>query len=197
MKVLGRLAMAAAMLVPIGVAVAAPAGAVNTNTAACTGTTGAINSVLTNNGVGDHGGLLLARKGSQQFKLSATTGTDCGTVVDAGTLSAVFTTATAVNCQTASSTTLGGHGTLKWTAPAGMGKSVANISWRWTSPTHLHYSGSVSATGSTTNVFNGQHVSGGVTTQQSLLAVANGGNCTSTIPLTHFTITGWTLSIHA
>jgi hypothetical protein len=194
MRTLGRLAMAAALIVPVGAVVATSAGAANTNTAACTAT-GNMNSVLTNNGVGDHGGLLLARKGSQQFKVTAATNSDCGTVVDSGTLSAVMTTATAINCQTASTTTLGGSGTFTWTAPPGMGKSVANIQWRWTGPQTMHYSGSVSATGSSNNVFGGQHVSGNLHTVQSLLAVAAGGNCTATIPLTHFTIDAMNIKI--
>ena len=196
MKVLGRLAMAAAVLVPIGaVVVAAPAGAANTNTASCTGVSGSIDNITTNNGVHDNGGLLLAKKGTQQYKVKAATSTDCGSVVNAGNLSAVITTATAINCQTAKTTTLGGSGTFTWTDPAGMGKSVANLQFRWTGNTTLHFSGSVSSTGSSNNIFGGQHVTGNVTTTQSLAALAAGGSCSATAPLHHFAITAWSLSI--
>jgi hypothetical protein len=195
MRTLGRLAMAAALIVPAGaVATASSAGAVNTNTAACTAV-GQINGQHTNNGVGDNGGLLLAKKGSQQFKLTAKTNSDCGDVVDAGRMKATFTTATAINCQTATTTTMGGSGTFTWTAPDGMGTSVANIRFRWTSPTTLRYAGSVSSTGSSNNIFGGQHVNGLVTTVQSLKAKAAGGNCTATIPLTKFIISGMNIKI--
>lgn len=188
MRRLGRLALAAAVLVPVGAFATAPAGAAAPG-ASCTGSTGAINSVLTNNGVGDHGGLLLARKGSQQFRLSASGQTCTGGFVTGARTKMKVTTATPVNCQNINTTTLGGSGTFTWTAPAGMGTSNFNVQWRWTSNTTIHFSGSVSASGSTNNLFNARHVNGNITTSTSLASTASGGNCSATIPLTSFAIT--------
>ena len=204
MRTLGRLAMAAALIVPVGAVTATSAGAASTNPnqATCSGTGGAINSQTVNNGVGDHGGLLLARKGAQKFQLKSTVGTNTnpstncsGGVVNGGNIVATFTTATAVNCQTAPGVSMGGVGTITWTSPAGMGKTSANVQFTWRTNTSLHYSGSVTANNSTTNVFKGDHVSGNVFTQQSLAATASGGNCSATIPLTHFDITSIVLRI--
>lgn len=199
MRVLGRLMFSVALMVPVGVAVANSSGAVVHNTASCAGTTGSIDSNLKNNGVGDNGGLLLATKGPQQFKLLARGQSCTGGTVTHARVAAQVTTATAVNCQTirvnASATppqsgvVLGGSGTFTWTAPDGMGSSNFNVQWLWTSDTTIHFSGSVSAGGSTNNVFGGDHVSGNITTSTSLKSVASGGNCTATIPLSHFNIT--------
>ena len=198
MRVLGRLAMAAALTIPIGMVAAGMAHASNGHTAICTGTTGAIDNILTNNGVGDNGGLLLVKKGPQQYKVSAG-GQSCtnGSDVTAARVKFVVTTATAMNCQTAISQAvqMGGSGTFTWTAPAGMGTSNFNIRAQWTTPTHIKIWGSVSAGGSSNNVFGGNHITGGIDTSTSLKSAASGGNCTSTIPLHHFTITNITYSI--
>ena len=190
MRVLGRLAMAAALMVPIGVLAATSSGAVNTNTATCTGATGTIANVLINNGVGDNGGLLLAKKGPQQYKLSAGGQACTGGVVSAARVKAVVTTATAVNCQTllANAVQLGGSGTFTWTAPAGMGTSNFNVRFQWRSNTKIKFWGSVSSTASSNNVFRGNHISGFIGTSTSLASAASLGNCSAVNPLSAFSI---------
>jgi hypothetical protein len=195
MRVLGRLAMAAALMVPIGVVAATSAGASTAYHATCTGASGSIDNVLKNNGVGDNGGLLLQAKGPQQYRLSASGQTCTGNAVSAARVKAVVTTATAVNCTTIKSTTLGGSGTFTWTAPVGMGTSNFNIRWNWTSNTAIHIAGSVSAGGSSNNIFGGNHITGSITTSTSLASTATGGNCSATIPLSHFTITAISYSL--
>jgi hypothetical protein len=199
MRVLGRLAMAAALTIPIGMVAAGMAHASNGHTATCTGTSGSMDNILTNNGVGDNGGLLLVQKGPQQYKATAG-GQTCtnGSDVTAARIKFVVTTATAMNCQTAISQAvqLGGSGTATWTAPAGMGTSNFNIRAQWTTPTHIKIWGSVSAGGSSNNIFGGDHITGGIDTTQSLLSAAHpGGSCTSVLPLHHFAITGITYKI--
>jgi hypothetical protein len=103
------------------------------------------------------------------------------------------TTTSPVNCQTLPKTptqpgvALGGAGTFTWTAPAGMGMSNFSVRWTWISNTKIHFAGSI--TGGTSVLFGGRHVSGNLTTLQSLAPVASGGNCSATLPLTHFDIT--------
>ena len=179
MRTLGRLAMAAALIVPVGAVVATSSAGATSNHASCNGS-GQINSQTTNNGVGDHGGLLYARKGSQQFKGTGS-GPCSGIVVTSNKVSMTVTTQTAVNCQTIIGVPIGGNGTFTWNT--GMGTSNFSIQWRWTTPTSIHFSGSVQGAG---NVFLGNHISGNIHTTKSLLAVANGGNCTVTNPLTNF-----------
>jgi hypothetical protein len=192
MRTLGRLAMAAALIVPVGaVAATSSAGAATNNHASCSGT-GAINSQTTNNGVGDNGGLLYSRKGSQQFKGTGS-GTCTGGVVTSNRVKMTVTTKTAVNCQTIGATTLGGSGTFTWNA--GMGTSNFNVQWRWTSDKTIHISGSVSAGGSQDNTFGGNHISGNITTAQSLKTVASGGNCSAVNPLKHFDITNYNFKV--
>jgi hypothetical protein len=76
-----------------------------------------------------------------------------------------------------------------------MGTSNFNIRAQWTDATHIHIWGSVSAGGSSNNVFGGNHITGNITTTQSLKSAASGGNCTSTIPLHHFAISAISYSI--
>jgi len=181
MRTLGRLLMAAALIVPVGAVVAtSSAGASTTNHASCSGS-GSIVSQLTNNGVGDNGGLLYSKKGAQQFKGTGS-GPCSGGIVTSNRVKMIVTTQTAVNCQTIGSTVLGGNGTLTWNT--GMGTSSFSIQWKWTSNTTIHISGNVTAPAD--NTFIGNHISGNMTTTKSLAAAASGGNCTATIPLTNF-----------
>ena len=186
MKVLGRLVMAAALIVPVGVVAATSAGAApNPNHATCAsvGTAGTLTSTTKNGQKG--GGLLYVKKAPQQYTV-ASSGTCTGNVVTTYSLKAKVTTATAVNCQNINLTTLGGSGTFKWETD--MGSSTANIHVQWTGKTSLKFQGDVVSTNSSTNVFKGQHIKGTITTATSLNATANGGNCSSTVPLTVFHI---------
>jgi hypothetical protein len=156
--------------------------------ATCTGTRGTIDSVPTTNGA-EGEGLLYTKKSRQQFKLSAS-GQGCtGTFVSGARTRMVVTTKTLVNCQTLPTATLGGSGTFTWTAPPGVGASNFSVHWYWSSKTSIHFSGSVSTGGSAAHMFRGKHVSGNLTTLQSLAAVASGGSCSATQPLRHFDIT--------
>lgn len=198
MRTLGRLAMAAALIVPVGAVVATSAGAAGVRNAAHCTIAGSLDSSTSNNGVGDNGGLLLAQKGSQAFNVHFHTTSNCALGIPVGTVAVVNTghdkgtqtTASAVNCQTASTTTLGGTETITWKIPVGMGTSVASAQLRWTGQKTLNLSGSVSSTASANNVFKSAHVSAHITTIQSLASVASGGNCSATIPLTHFDFSG-------
>ena len=160
--------------------------------AACSGKSGTIDSVLTDNGVGGSG-LLYATKSPQQFRASASGQTCSGGIVSAARTKMTVRTTTPVNCQTLPQTTtqpgvpLGGAGTFTWTAPAGMGTSNFSVRWTWISNTKIHFAGSI--TGGASVLFGGRHVSGNLTTLQSLAPVASGGNCRATIPLMHFDIT--------
>ncbi len=196
MRTLGRLAMAAALIVPVGAVIASPAGAANPNHAACTGSI-AVNSNLSNNGVGDHGGLLYTVKGSQQFTVTGT-GTCTGGIVSSVKIKATVTTATASNCQTISATTLGGNGKLTWNT--GMGASGVSALFRFgasgvngAQAAHLH--GGVTNAGSTTDTFKGNTVTINTNNlNHGLKTVLSGGACQATIPLTSFS-GNFTLSI--
>lgn len=190
MRTLGRLAMAAALIVPVGaVAATSSAGASTSNHAACNGS-GAIVSQLTNNGIGDHGGLLYSRKGAQQFKGTGN-GPCSGGIVTSNRVKVIVTTQTPVNCQTIKNTTLGGNGTLTWNT--GMGTSNYSIQWKWTSNTTIHFSGNVTGPGA--NTFQGNHISGNMQTTKSIAAAASGGNCTATQPLTDFGVVTYAFTV--
>lgn len=147
-------------------------------------------SQLTNNGVGDQGGLLYSKKGAQQFK-GAGSGACGGGSVTSNRIKMIVNTQTPVNCQTIGSTLLGGSGTLIWNT--GMGTSSFSIQWKWTSNTTIHISGNV--TGPQDNTFMGNHISGNMHTAKSLAAAASGGNCTATIPLTNFGAVSYSFTV--
>jgi hypothetical protein len=188
MRTLGRLVMAAALIVPVGAVIASPAGAANPNHATCSGTF-SINSNLTNNGVGDHGGLLYTVKGSQQFTVNGN-GACSGGIVSSVHIHATVTTATASNCQTISATTLGGNGHLTWNT--GMGQSGISALFKFgamstngAQAAHLH--GGVTNAGSTTDTFGGNTVTINTSNlNHGLKTVLSGGACQATIPLTSF-----------
>lgn len=188
MRTLGRLAMAAALIVPVGAVIASPAGAANPNHASCTGTI-KVTSNTSNNGVGDNGGLLYTVKGSQQFTVNGN-GTCIGGIVSSVHIHATVTTATASNCQNVSLTTLGGNGKLTWNT--GMGASGISALFRFgtsnvngSQAAHLH--GGVTAAGSSTDTFKGNTVTINTNNlNHGLKTVLSGGACTATVPLTSF-----------
>jgi hypothetical protein len=191
MKALGRLAMAAALIVPlgaVGLSATSVGAATNPNHASCTGTV-SVTSDTSNNGVGDHGGLLYTRKGSQKFTISGH-GTCTGGIVSTVKIAGSVTTATASNCQNISATTLGGNGKLTWNP--GMGASATSDLFKFGAPAinaaqaaSVH--GSVSNAGSTTDTFRGNTVSIAITgLNHGLKTVLSGGACQATVPLTSF-----------
>jgi hypothetical protein len=198
MRVLGRLAVAVAVVAPVFAV--GTAGAASQYSTLCgagnalPGTNvGSINSVLVNNGVAGPG-LLLAKRNPQQLRL-AVPGNACVAgpvgqqVVTRANVTMQATTATAVNCgDLLKGAQLGGNGKFTWTAPAGMGTSSFAVRWVWKTDSTIHFWGSVSNTGSSNNIFSGDRVSGFVLTKERIISKASGGDCTATIALTHWTV---------
>jgi hypothetical protein len=188
MKAIARLAMAVALMAPVGVLAATSAGSAD-YTADCSATSG--NLDLTHNaGVGDNGGLVQVAKGPQQYGISVSGLTCTGNAVAAGDLAATVTTSTEVNCDNLveNSVPLGGSGTLTWTSPAGMGESNISLQLRWTSDTGGTINGVVSNQGSAQNIFGGDTVAGTFTTNEDLDAIGNGGDCSATNPIDGFAL---------
>jgi len=188
MKAIARLAVAVALMAPVGVLAATSAGTAD-YTASCSGTSG--NLDLTHNaGVGDNGGLVQIAKGPQQYTLTSSGLTCTGDAVAQGDISATVTTATEVNCDNLveQSVPLGGSGTLTWTDPAGMGESNISLQLRWTSDTGGTINGVVSNQGSAQNIFGGDHVHGTFTTNEDLNAIGDGGDCSATNPIDGFSL---------
>ena len=199
MRVLGRFAVAVALVAPV---LAAPAtgAAASQYSALCGGgnalpttNVGSINSVLVNNGVAGPG-LFLAKRYPQQLRLTSA-GNTClpgpigQQVVTKANVAMTATTLTPVNCaDLLKGAQLGGNGKFTWTAPVGMGTSSFAVRWVWKSDNTIHFWGSVSNTGSANNIFGGDHINGNVLTKERIVSTAIGGNCTAVIPLTHWTV---------
>ena len=199
MKRLGRLALAAALLVPAGIAVSTGAGAVGPSATCSGGLAGT---------VGIAPGLKLVARQSQALSIANATQSVCsGGYVTAGVVKtqALFPLKTAaVNCQNllngiATKTPLwSGRIQATWTAPPGMGKTVAAISAYVTSSvgtsTSFHFSGNVIPGG---NLFTHGHVSGNFTIDKGLnsTAATPAGSCSLLNPITGANITASSLKI--
>ncbi|MFM7224588.1 MAG: hypothetical protein ACKO1Y_04010 [Actinomycetota bacterium] len=188
MKAIARLAVAVALMAPVGVLAATSAGTANYS-ATCSGTAGNLDLVH-GAGVGDNGGLVQVAKGPQQYTLTSDGLVCTGNAVAEGDLSATVTTSTEVNCDNLVETSvpLGGSGTLTWTDPAGMGESNISLQLRWTSDTGGTINGVVSNQGSAQNIFGGDTVAGTFTTVEDLDAIGNGGDCSATNPIDGFAL---------
>lgn len=201
MKVLGRLAMATALLVPVGIATIGNAGAA-VSTASCTGAAGSATYTP---------GLLLTTRAGQAVKVTETGGT-CGggtvtsvaiTTVQASRNAKAALVSVPVSCNTllANLTTgdLPFNGTIRAQWNAGMGYNTAKIS-----AVIVHSTGATTVfqfRGTTTDSHNspfgaGRPVHGRFVVGTGLHTVASGGNCTSKIPLTGGAITGGTLNVN-
>jgi len=188
MKAIARLAMAVALMAPVGVLAATSAGTAD-YTANCSGTAGNIDLVH-GTGVGDNGGLVQVAKGPQQYTITSDGLVCTGNAVAEGDLSATVTTSTEVNCDNLveEEVPLGGSGTLTWNDPAGMGESNISLQLRWDTDTSGTFTGVVSNQGSAQNIFGGDTVRGTFSTNEDLDAIGNGGDCSATNPIDGFTL---------
>ena len=185
MRILGRLAMAAALLVPVGM-VAAGSASASGGGFSCSGTTGSATATP---------GLLLSTGKPQQWAISANGLACTGGFVTSGRLKASLQTTT-TNCAGLVGKTSNGAGTLTWTAPAGMGSSTAKLNFKVTGSTGQETHGTITGvvTTSGSNLAAGKPIAGAFSLNKGLKSVASGGNCTVTIPLTSFGINS--ISLH-
>jgi hypothetical protein len=179
MRVLGRLAFAAALLVPVGVAVSAPAGA-SVGTASCSGNAGtAVASP----------GLLLTTYNPQSIALTATLSTCTGGFVTGGTLTAKFATPN-VRCGTLIGKSDPGTAKFTWNAGDHAGTTSAKFNLKVATSgnhqTHGTFNGVVTTTGS--NLFAGKAISGTIDLTKALTSVNAGGDCSVTHRLRTFPI---------
>jgi hypothetical protein len=155
--------------------------------AACTGSAGS---------VGANPGLLYSTSNPQTITLASTMSSCTGPYVSSARISFSFRSSTEINCKNAINVTSGGSGTLFWPAPAGMGKTAATLRFVITSSsghvTKVHFYGDVT---SKANVFTSNHVSGNITLDRGLPSVADGGDCSTTTPLTSFGVTSITMKL--
>ena len=183
MKAIARLAMAVALMAPVGVLAATSAGTASYTTT-CSASSG--NMDLTHNTVvGDNGGLVQIAKGPQQYDLDVSGLTCTGNAVAQADVHAIITTATEVNCDNLveGQVPLGGSGTITWTSPADMGVSNVSVQVHWTSDTTGAFIGTVSNQGSAQNIFGGKTVRGTFTTSTDLDTTQNGGDCSVLAPI--------------
>jgi hypothetical protein len=137
--------------------------------ASCTGNAGTVNVTP---------GLTPSSPKPQTFELSSTLGKCRGPYVRAASISISFRSASPISCRSALDVNNSGSGTIRWTAPRGMGKSSLTLRMVLTSTsghtTKAHVHGDVT---SNVNVFKGSHVSGDLTLTRGLKASSGGGDC--------------------
>jgi Fibronectin type III domain len=129
-------------------------------------------------------GLATSAAKPQTFKLASKLGRCRGPYVRAASIAISFRSSTAISCRSALNVNSTGSGTIRWTAPRGMGKTSLTLRLVLTSTsghtTKAHVYGVVT---SNVNVFKGSHVSGDLTLDRGLKATSDGGDC-STAALT-------------
>lgn len=188
MRILGRLAMAAALLVPVGIVAAGQAGAAGGGFN-CHGAAGTVSASP---------GLLLSSSRPQTLGVSST-GLSCsGGFVTGGNLSASLQTPN-VRCSGMVGKSGNGSGTLTWTAPANMGKSTAKLNFKVTGTVAHTTTGTITGTVTTSgsNLGSGKAISGSFTLNKGLKPTAQGGDCSVTSPITSFGITAIALKTNA
>ena len=192
MRALGRLALAAALIVPVGAVGFQPLRQVQRPiriTQRARATSG-IKSETSNNGVGDHGGLLYTRKGSQKFVISGK-GTCTGGIVTSVSIKESVTTTDRVELPEHQ------RNDARWQRQADLEHRDGHVGHRrpfqrsehrrLTTHQTAKVHGAVSNAGSTNDTFKGNTVKIGITgLNNGLLAKASGGACQATIPLTSF-----------
>jgi hypothetical protein len=184
MKSFGRLLMAAALIVPAGVALAPSAGASGGHFA-CTGTDGAIKVTP---------GLTLSQSRPQRYQGAATGLTCTGGFVSGGSLA--FNANSGSKSERCSTLLHGrpqhGQGTITWARKDKAGKSQLLFVLTWTSPT----GGTLTGTVRGTSVAAGKALTGSFTSTESLKSVnaATPGNCSVKKPITAFTLTAISLA---
>lgn len=153
----------------------------------CTGSAGRLTSTP---------GLLLTYAQPQTLALATTFGSCTGTWVTSARLAISVRSSTAITCPSAFNVTNGGSGRITWTAPPGMGTSGVSVRLVVTGTTghvtKLHFYGEVT---SQSNIYTGRRLSGNITINKGLNAVASGGDCTVTLPITTADVTAASLKI--
>jgi hypothetical protein len=186
MRVFGRLALAAALLVPVGVVTASSAGA-SGGGFACTGAGGTTTATP---------GLVLFT-GHPQTLASTQHALNCtGGFVTHGNLTASVQTPQSVRCSGIVGLVDRGTAKITWTSPAGFGRSTLKLNMTITGSTGHTTSGTLSGAVTTTgsNFAAGKTVSGTFVLGKGLKSTNSGGDCTVNIPLTTFPITS--ISLH-
>jgi len=186
MRILGRLALAAALLVPVGVVTASTAGA-SGGGFHCSGGGGTTTMSP---------GLLLFT-GHPQTITSTQNGLVCtGGFVDHGNLTASEQTPQSVRCSGIVGLVDRGTAKIVWTSPAGFGKTTLKLNMTITGTSGHTTSGTLSGVVTTTgsNFAAGKAVSGAFVLGKGLKSTNSGGDCTVNIPLTTFPITS--ISLH-
>jgi hypothetical protein len=185
MRIFGRLAMAAALLVPVGIVAAGSAGA-SGGGFACSGGGGTVTASP---------GFLLTTSKPQTVAVSQSALACTGGFVTSGNLSASGQTPT-VRCSGMVGASAKGAGTLTWTAPANMGKSTAKLNFTVTGTAGHTTSGTISGkvTTSGSNLASGKTITGAFVLNKGLRSTASGGDCSVTSSLTSFGITS--ISLH-
>jgi hypothetical protein len=146
------------------------------NMASCSGTSGSVKIKP---------GMAQTTAQTHSLDLDATLGTCTGPYVSAARVSLSLRTKRAASCGSASGLISSGFGTLRWTAPVGMGRSAASIHLQITSTgdhqTKATFFGIVTARN---NVFSDAHVQGSLTLGRGFHFDSAGGDCSSQTPLT-------------
>ena len=187
MKSFGRLLMAAALIVPLGVVTAQAAGAGTLPGVTCTGGSGAIKAKP---------GLLLRATSSQTFGVTGGSVTGCtgshGGASGTATLSFSVQSASSANCKTVRNKINKGSGRVVW-SEAHAGTSTVKINVQIVGASGVKITGKVTSTD-----YKGQAISGAGSFTPNLNAVGTtGGGCslnhrlkTLSLTLTSFAIAG-------
>ena len=184
-RVLGRLALATAMLVSVG-GLAQQAGA-SGGGFSCSGAGGTMTASP---------GLLLS-SGKPQTLSWVQNGMACtGGFVTGGNLTASMQTPQSVRCSGIIGLNDKGTGRIVWKASDQNGKTTLKLNMKITSTSGQTTSGTLAGVVTTagSNFASGKAVSGAFVLHKGLRAINSGGNCTGTTPLTNFPIDS--ISLH-
>jgi hypothetical protein len=154
--------------------------------ASCTGNTGTVTL---------NPGMLEKTAQTQHLDLSATVGCQ-GPSVNAGSVTFSLRARRSASCATAVGLISGGSGTIRWSAPGGMGKSIATIQLKIASTgnhqTKATFSGSITSGNS---ILKGADISGTLLLSRGFHATSAGGDCSSQTPLTQMPMTAITMTL--
>lgn len=141
-------------------------------------------------------GLRLGAKETQSLALSGTFGACSGGYVTSARIAAKVRSSAPMKCENATALTSGGWGTITWTTPSAMGSSGATIRLEFLSTightTQVKFYGTVTQRA---NLFTDRHISGRLTLNAGLSAVASGGDCRAISPLKTFEVTSLRFTI--
>lgn len=182
MRVLGRLAMATALLIPIGV-LSATAASAGPGAFDCTGTTGTVTASP---------GLLLASSAPQKMATSSAAVTCTGGFVTGGTLSGTAQTPT-VRCTNLVGQKAAGTAKIVWNTSDHAGTTTLKLNLKFTASaghsTDGKFVGLVTTSGG--NLFAGRSITGTFTLGKGLSSINadDPGDCSATQRLKSFPIT--------